>query len=101
MMNILEVAEDVRQNIRRSGSYRKLAIESGVGFEWLNKFANKRILNPGIKNVARLDLYFKRKKECDTEKKIIVVKMADDMADEIIRVEDKFILQTKKDEELF
>lgn len=57
-MNILDRVESVRKQARCAGSYRVIAEKSGVGYEWLAKFARGAIVNPSVDKIHKLEQYF-------------------------------------------
>lgn len=57
-MQILKLVSDIRVQVKNKGDYRTVAQESGVGYEWLAKFAVGAIKNPTIDNVSKLERYF-------------------------------------------
>jgi hypothetical protein len=59
-MNILERTEHVRKKAKQFGRYRFVADESGVGYEWLTKFARGTIKNPRVDNIDALDKFFNK-----------------------------------------
>ena len=59
-MNILDKVKYIRIAVQKRGRYRIIAKESGVGYEWLTKFASGSIKNPTVINIAKLELYFKK-----------------------------------------
>lgn len=60
-MSILETTESVREEAKKYGNYRHVATVSGVGYQWLSKFAVGSIPNPTVNNVAKLEAFFKKK----------------------------------------
>ena len=57
-MEILDKVIDIRNLARNHGRYRVLSQKSGVSYEWLTKFANGKITNPTVGNVAKLEVFF-------------------------------------------
>jgi hypothetical protein len=60
MKNIMSRTEEVRDRAKQFGSYRYVADNSGVSYEWLVKFANRKIPNPTVSNVSNLEDFFKK-----------------------------------------
>jgi hypothetical protein len=58
-MNILSRTDEVREKAKNYGRYRYVADQSGVGYEWLVKFATGKIPNPRVDNVSALEDFFK------------------------------------------
>lgn len=59
-MSILDTTEEIRIKANKYGQYRYVSKESGVGREWLCKFAVGAIPNPTVGNVAKLEAFFKK-----------------------------------------
>ena len=57
-MEILNKVKNVRDLAKEHGKYRILSEKSGVSYEWLTKFANGKITNPTVINVAKLESFF-------------------------------------------
>jgi len=58
-MDILDKVKQIRLTVMNRGKYRVIAEESGVGYQWLTKFASGVIQNPTVINIAKLETYFK------------------------------------------
>jgi transcriptional regulator with XRE-family HTH domain len=58
-MNILQRTEEIRKKAQEYGQYRDVAEKSGVGYEWLTKFASGKIKNPGVDKVSSLEDFFR------------------------------------------
>jgi hypothetical protein len=65
MMTILERTEQLRQKAKQFGRYRFVSDQSGVGYEWLTKFASGKIENPRVDNIAALEKFFKEHSSSD------------------------------------
>ena len=57
-MNIIQKTRHLQNRARQYGRARYVAQASNVGFEWLNKFVQGRIKNPGVENIGKLELFF-------------------------------------------
>lgn len=57
-MDILNLSKKLQMTAKRYGRYRFVAEKSGVSYEWLAKFANGRIPNPGIESIDKLQKFF-------------------------------------------
>jgi len=57
-MDIEKLVLDIRGKVKKHGKYREIALSSGVGYEWLAKFAAGAVDNPTVNNVAKLQIYF-------------------------------------------
>lgn len=55
--------ESMRQYVVRRArevkDYKRVALEAGVGYDWLNKIARDAIPNPGVEQVEKLFHYYK------------------------------------------
>ncbi|RLA20982.1 MAG: hypothetical protein DRQ62_09920 [Gammaproteobacteria bacterium] len=58
VMEILNLVESIREKAKAYGNYQLVADNSGVGYQWLSKFATGAIQNPTINNVAKLEVFF-------------------------------------------
>lgn len=66
-MGILEITEKTRKEAKAYGQYKYVSEKSGVGKEWLCKFAVGAIPNPTVGNVAKLEAFFKKKSSSDCD----------------------------------
>jgi predicted transcriptional regulator len=66
-MNILQRTEEIRKKAQAYGQYRDVAEKSGVGYEWLAKFAAGKIKNPGVDKVSSLEDFFRDHSESSTK----------------------------------
>ena len=58
MNMIKDRANEIKIKAKSHRRYREVSEKTGVGYEWLVKFANDRIDNPGIENIAKLESFF-------------------------------------------
>jgi hypothetical protein len=62
MNDIIKHAGKLREELRlQRGNYRTIADKSGITYHWLVAFAQGKIQNPTIKNIAALDAVLRRK----------------------------------------
>jgi hypothetical protein len=66
MKNIIERTNEIRDRAKKYGKYRHVSRESGVGYEWLVKFAAGKIGNPRVESVSALEDFFKKNNFCDS-----------------------------------
>jgi len=57
-MKIKDKVQAIRELTKKHGQYEKLAKRSGVGYQWLTKFATGSIDNPTLSNIDKLEQYF-------------------------------------------
>ena len=57
-MNMIEKTEQIKNQVRKHGKYRLLALSTNLSYNWLNRFIYDKIPNPGVKNLSKLEDYF-------------------------------------------
>lgn len=64
-MSIIDLSKKLQDDVHNYGRYRQVSEQSGVSYEWLIKFVNGKIPNPGINNVEKLRQFFNDQKDFD------------------------------------
>lgn len=61
-MNILHHVNLLQIKAKTTGNYRATSEEAGLSYQWLAKFAQGKLPNPTVSNIAKLEVFFESKK---------------------------------------
>lgn len=59
-MNMSLASQAIRRLYAAKGSWKSVALATGVSYSWLCKFAEGRILNPSVQRIERILWYFEQ-----------------------------------------